>query len=93
MITEVITTRRYNKETYIFKLNKPEYIGEKGILGIEITPYLSIETPENWAGYTDTVLFDHGKAYTLNRYLPNWIKKRIEKVADKIRSNYPYTII
>ena len=42
-----------------------------------------IETPENDFGYTDTVLFNHEKAYTLNRYLQNWILKAITEALIK----------
>ena len=73
-------TRSYNKEEYIFYKLVPEYAGEKGILGIEVEPYIKVITPENGLGYTDTVLLDSSskKAYTLNRYLPKWILKKIE---------------
>ena len=93
MRTELIATRKYNKETYKFYLNTPDFDGETGICGIEITPYLHVETPENGFGYTDTVLFNYGRAYTLNRYLQPWIKRRIERVADAIRNRYEYTIL
>ena len=84
MKTTLVCTRKYNKEEYKFYLNKPDYVGEKGICGIEITPYVSVETPENAFGYSDTVLMSHGKAYTLHRYLPLWILKKIEQKMLKI---------
>ena len=84
MKTTLVCTRKYNKEEYRFYLNKPDYVGEKGICGIEITPYVSVETPENAFGYSDTVLMSHGKAYTLHRYLPLWILKKIEQKMLKI---------
>ena len=79
MKTTLVCTRKFNKEEYKFYLNEPEYVGEKGVCGIEIKPYVSVETPENCFGYSDTVLMNNGKAYTLNRYLPLWILKKIEK--------------
>ena len=90
--TTILFTRKFNKEEYQFFIHEPEYIGEKGICGIEITPYIAVVTPDNGLGYTDTVLFDNGKAYTLNRYLQPWILKRIEKIANRIRDSYPYTV-
>lgn len=79
MITTLICTRKYNKGEYKFFLNEPSYVGEKGVCGIELEPYVSVSTPENCFGYSDTVLLNHGKAYTLNRYLPRWILNCIEK--------------
>lgn len=74
-------SRKYDGEEYKFFLNEPEYPGEKGVCGIEITPYVSVKTPENCFGYEDTVLLwyengnvlKEGKPYTLERGLPNWI--------------------
>lgn len=79
MKTTLVCTRKYNKEEYKFFLNEPEYEGELGVCGIEIEPYVHVETPENGFGYSDTVLTRNGEAYTLHRYLPRWILKKIEK--------------
>lgn len=79
MKTTLICTRKYNKEEYKFYLNEPEYVGERGVCGIEIEPYVSVKTPDNGFGYSDTVLMNNGQAYTLYRYLPFWILKKIEK--------------
>lgn len=67
-------TRKYNKKTYTFILNKP-HPGELGLLGLPIKPYISIKTPENSLGYNDTILFNNGAPYTLYRYTPKWILK------------------
>ena len=93
MKTTLICTRKYNKEDYKFFLNEPEYAGEKGVCGIEIEPYVSVKTPENCFGYSDTVLLNKGKAYTLNRYLPRWILKRVEKKMLDIMSNVGYVTV
>lgn len=79
MKTTYLFSKIYNKEEYKFFLNTPEYEGEKGLCGIEIKPYVSVETPENAFGYTDTVLMDTNTktVYTLHRYLQPWIKKKI----------------
>lgn len=79
MKTTLVCTRRYNKEDYKFFLNEPDYVGELGVCGIEIEPYVSVETPENGFGYSDTVLISNGIAYTLHRYLPRWILKKLEQ--------------
>ena len=80
MKTTLICTRKYNKEEYKFFLNEPEYVGELGIFGYELEPYISVETPANAFGYTDTVLIScAGTAYTQYRYLPHWILKKIEQ--------------
>lgn len=88
MLTILICTRKYNKEEYKFYLNEPSYVGEKGVCGIELEPYVSVETPENGLGYSDTVLLNNGKAYTLHRYLPLWILKKIEKKMIEIMEVY-----
>lgn len=93
MKTILVCTRKYNKEDYKFFLNEPEYAGEKGVCGIEIEPYVSVETPENCFGYSDTVLLNKGKAYTLNRYLPRWILKRVEQKMLDIMSNAGYVTV
>lgn len=90
MKTTLVCTRKYNKGEYKFFLNEPEYIGEKGCCGIEIEPYVSVETPENGFGYSDSVLMSHGKAYTLCRYLPPWILKKIERKMLDIMENAGY---
>lgn len=79
MKTTLVCTRKYNKEEYKFYLNEPDYVGELGVCGIEIEPYVSVETPENGFGYSDTVLISNGVAYTLYRYLPRWILKKLEQ--------------
>ena len=86
MTKELIATRKYNGEAYSFYINKPEYQGEKGCCGIEIVPYITVETPENGFGYSDTVIYDNIKdiAYTLNRYLQPWILKKIKATAKKL---------
>lgn len=88
MKTTLVCTRRYNKEDYKFFLNEPDYVGEKGICGIEVEPYVSVETPENGFGYSDTVLMDKWGAYTIHRYLPKWILKKIEKKINEIMEVY-----
>ena len=93
MKTTLVCTRKYNKEDYKFFLNEPEYVGEKGVCGIEIEPYVSVETPENCFGYSDTVLLNKGKAYTLNRYLPRWILKKIEQKMLDIMQNMGYNTV
>lgn len=93
MKTEIVATRKINGEVYTFYLNTPEYPGETGCCGIEIQPYISIKTPENCFGYPDTVLFNYGKAYTLERYLAPYIKRQLTKTAKRIASRLPYTII
>ena len=92
MKTTLLFTRKFNKEEYRFFINEPEYVGEKGVLGMEIAPYVHVETPDNGLGYTDTVLMQNGQAYTLHRYLQPWILKRIEKIMKQIQNSYPYTV-
>lgn len=73
----LLFARKFNGETYKFYMNKG--IGYLGLY----SEYVSVETPTNDFGYADTVLFNHGKAYTLNRYLQNWILKAITDVLIK----------
>ncbi|MBO7714523.1 MAG: hypothetical protein J6S85_13185 [Methanobrevibacter sp.] len=88
MKTTLVCTRKYNKEEYKFYINEPSYTGERGCCGIELEPYISVITPKNGFGYTDTILLSHGKAYTLERYLPLWILKKIEKKMVDIMKDY-----
>lgn len=79
----LLFTRKFNGETYKFYMNTG--IGCFGVY----SEYVSVETPKNDFGYTDTVLFCHEKAYTLNRYLQNWILKAItETLIKKGYENY-----
>lgn len=66
----LLFTRKFNGETYKFYMNKD-------VGSFAVYEYVSVETPKNDFGYSDTVLFNKGKAYTLNRYLQNWILKAI----------------
>lgn len=76
-MSKLLFTRRFNGGTYKFFMNKGF-----GCLGT----YISVETPENCLGYSDTVLFHNGDPYTLHRYLPEWIKRRIKEAV--IRRGY-----
>lgn len=93
MITTLVCIRKYNKEEYKFFLNEPSYVGEKEVFGIELEPYVSVSTPENCFGYSDTVLLNHGKAYTLERYLPRWILNRLEKRMLDIMADAGYVTV
>lgn len=88
MKTTLVCTRKYNKEEYKFYLHEPDYVGEKGILGVEITPYVSVETPENGFGYSDTILMNGNTVYSLNRYIPKWILNRVGKKIQEIMEVY-----
>ena len=80
-----VATRRYNKEDYIFILELPSYKGEKGCLGIELTPRILVITPENWCGYNDYFHYDdvRNNGYFSYRSHPNWIKRKIIDVCHK----------
>ena len=90
MKTTLVCTRKYNKEEYKFFLNEPEYEYEKGVCGAYIEPYVSVETPQNGFGYSDTVLISNsdGMAYTQYRYLPPWILKKIQDKMIQIIDEY-----
>ena len=93
MKVEVLGTRKIYGETYTFYLNAPEFEGEKGICGVEIEPHISIETPENCFGYNDTVLFNYGVPYTLNRRLGRHVLSELTKTAKRLAKKLPYTIV
>lgn len=93
MSVEAIGTRKIYGETYTIYLNTPEFEGEKGICGIEIQPYISIETPENCFGYNDTVLFSYGVPYTLHRRHSRHVLSELTKTAKRLAKKLPYTII
>lgn len=90
MTNKIIKVRRIQKENYTFILHLPDYIGEVGILGLEVNPYISIQTPENCFGYNDTVLYDipSKQLYTLNRHLQPWIKKELLKTYKILEEKY-----
>ena len=73
----LLFTRKFKGETYKFYMNKGV-----GCFGV-YSEYVSVQTPPNVFGYTDTVLFNRGKGYTLNRYLQNWILKEITETLIK----------
>lgn len=88
MKTTLVCTRKYNKEEYKFYLNEPEYEGERGVCGLKIAPYVSVETPENCFGYSDTILLNGRVAYSLYRYFPKWILNRVSKKMQEIMEVY-----
>ena len=70
-----LTTRSYNKEKYTFYLSR-FYSKFDKLYYYKII----VETPSNSLGYTDIVMLDsRGKAYTMNRHLPKYILKGLEK--------------
>lgn len=76
-------TRRFNRGTYEFYLNKGV-----GCFGV-YSEYISVHTPENAFGYHDTILFHDGKPYTLHRYLQPWILRAVTKtLVEKGYSEY-----
>lgn len=91
-----ICTRKFNGEEY-------KFYREKIISWVDNSEieYISCETPENAFGYPDTVLlgssmsFDENGifigykkvAYTLHRYLPKWILKRVENIMIKLEED------
>lgn len=77
MEKKLLFTRKYNGEEYKFFLNRGI-----GVFGI-YDEYISVETPENYFGYTDTILFNKEKPYTLHRYLQKWILKKITETCIK----------
>ena len=80
MKKSLVKTRKFNKQVYKIYLHEPEYEGETWGCDIEITPYVSVETPENCFGYSDSVLFYNGYGVCAWRTLPNWIMKELEKI-------------
>ena len=80
MTREYQYTRKHKGEEYKFYICKPSYKGEKGVCGIEITPYVEVITPPNDFGYNDIIFLNSNKkAYTLYRYIAPYILKAIEK--------------
>lgn len=92
MEKELLQIRKHNKEEYKFYLYSPSYAGELGCCGIEIEPYITVETPQNWCGYPDYVRLcevlkfnDKGKPYydveivTTHRYLQPYIKRKLKR--------------
>lgn len=80
MKTQLLFTRNFNKETYVFYLNPYDfypngYYTWRDYNEVEEHTYISIKTPSNCLGYEGTILFNHGEPYTLHRYLQPWILK------------------
>lgn len=91
MLEKLLAIRKHKGEEYRIYINLPQFEGEKGICGVEEVAYISITTPKNCLGYSDTVLFSRsGKAYTLNRYLQPYILKALERQTEKIRDRIEY---
>lgn len=85
MKTQLLFSRKFNKETYEFYLNTYDfypngYYPWRDYNGAEEHTYISIKTPPNCLGYVDTILFNHGEPYTLYRYLQPWILKACKQV-------------
>lgn len=80
-----VATRKYQGEVYTFILHLPSYIGEKGVLGIELTPYIKIKTPENCFGYSDALDYNEKEkaVYYGWRYCPKWILSKIAGVCNR----------
>ena len=94
MKTTVFKTRKFNGEVYTFNLHTPSFDGEKGYLGIELTPYITVDTPENAFGYTDTFIYSHkhkNGGYSWRNH-PNWITKKIIEICGKFAESLPYSI-
>ena len=85
METIEVAKRRYNKEDYIFTLELPSYPGEKGCIGIELTPHICVITPKNCCGYNDYFHYNEVRndGYFSYRYHPAWIKRKIIDVCYK----------
>ena len=79
MKTTIFKTRKFNGGTYVFELHTPDYVGEKGCLGVEITPYITVTTPCNDFGYEDTFIYNHMRknGHYSWRSHPNWITKKL----------------
>ena len=81
-----LTTRRYNKQTYTFYLNKLTSGANFGQL------YVTCETPPNDLGYPDVVLLaspSYDNNFTPRAYtLPNWILNKIEAILIKLAKEY-----
>lgn len=77
MTKRYLFSRKHAGEEYKFFLNYISFSWADG----KPRHYISVATPENGVGCTDTVLLsrDTGRAYTLWRYLPPYILRKLEK--------------
>ncbi len=77
MTKRYLFSRKHAGEEYKFFLNYISFSWADG----SAYHYISVDTPENGLGCTDTVLLDSssGRAYTLWRYLPPYILRNLEK--------------
>lgn len=81
MEIKYLFSRKHNGEEYKFYLYKGYIYYSEGKPG-ELYDSIHVETPKNTFGYSDTVLLTSSgehNAYTLYRYMPKWILKRLEK--------------
>lgn len=90
----IVKTRKFEGGKYTFILCTPEYEGEKGVLGIELQPYIYVETPENCFGYIDTFMYNHNlkDGYFSWRNHPLWIKRKLTEICGQIAENLPYSV-
>lgn len=91
----IFKTRKFNGEKYTFYLHTPEYEGETGCAGVEITPYITVETPENSFGYSDTFFYHHihKSGYYAYRYHAPWITKKIIAICNDYAEKLPYSVM
>lgn len=81
MYKKYLFSRKHNGEEYKFYLYRQYFYFGEGHPK-ELHDSIHVETPENAFGYPDTVLLsssDGHNAYSLYRYLPKWILKKLEK--------------
>lgn len=81
MYKKYLFSRKHNGEEYKFYLYRQYFYYGEGHPK-ELHDSIYVETPKNAFGYPDTVLLSTSSghnAYTLYRYIPKWILKKLEK--------------
>lgn len=85
-----IETRKIYGESYEFMLKLPSYEGEKGVCGIEITPYIVCITPENGLGYNDFFTYQPEAGYGSfsHRYHTPYVTKKLNEFSKRFFEKY-----
>ena len=85
-----IEKRKIYGESYEFILNLPSFKGEKGVCGIEITPYIVCITPENGLGYNDTFIYQPETGYGSFswRYHTPYVTKKLNEFSKRFFEKY-----
>lgn len=85
-----IETRKIYGESYEFILKLPSFKGEKGVCGIEMTPYIVCATPKNGLEYNDFFIYqpETGHGSFSCRYHTPYVAKKLNEFSKRFFEKY-----